>query len=190
MQKIAHFIFDSRDRVNFRVPWQSWLHPFLTKPPQNFLINFYFMWIFCQYAKKSGYFVNLCYRYVWLKNPAIWLAENILDHIFRTTISQIRDLYRNTANKINFHYRTNSVKIKTPILAHFHSIFSPIFGGNKMFLEIPAQSRTISYGFLAPCQNLENAWTDKRTEGRTEDYFIGSFRLTPDAQIGKLRLSL
>ena len=59
-----------------------------------------------------------------------------------------------------------------------------------MFLEIPAQSRTISYGSLAPCQNLENAWTDKRTEGRTEDYFIGSFRLTPDAQIGKLRLSL
>ena len=125
------------------------------------------MWIFYQYAKKSGYFVNLFYRYVWLKNPAIWLADNILDHIFRTTISQIWDLYRNTANKINFHYRTNSVKIKTPILAHFQYIFPPIFGGNKMFLEIPAQSRTISYGFLAPCENLENAWKDKN-DGRTD----------------------
>ena len=28
--------------------------------------------------KKSGYFIDLLWRYGWLKNPAIWLAENIL----------------------------------------------------------------------------------------------------------------
>ena len=37
-------------------------------------------------CKKSGYFINLFWRYVWLKNPAIWLAENILAHIFGTKI--------------------------------------------------------------------------------------------------------
>ena len=70
---------------------------------------------------------------------------------------QIWDLCRNTANSINFRYRTNSVKIndrifqyiqKTLFLAHF-----PNFGGS-FFLENPPLSHT-SYGFLASCQNLE-----------------------------------
>ena len=39
-------------------------------------------------------------------------------------------------------------------MAHFGSIF-PIFWAKKIFLENPALSRTTSYGFLAPCQNLE-----------------------------------
>ena len=39
-------------------------------------------------------------------------------------------------------------------LAHFWSIF-PILGAKKNFLENLALSRTTSYGFLAPCQNLE-----------------------------------
>ena len=38
-------------------------------------------------------------------------------------------------------------------MAHFGSIF-PILGA-KVFLENPALSCTTSYGFLAPCQNLE-----------------------------------
>ena len=36
---------------------------------------------FVSTCKKSGYFINLFWRYGWLKNPAIWLAENILAHI-------------------------------------------------------------------------------------------------------------
>ena len=53
--------------------------------------------------------------------------------------SQIEDLYRNTENNINFHYRTNLGKIndrifiqlqKTLLLACFWPI-SPIFGGRK-----------------------------------------------------------
>ena len=31
--------------------------------------------------QKSGYFIDLFWRYGWLKNPAIGLAENILAHI-------------------------------------------------------------------------------------------------------------
>ena len=67
---------------------------------------------------------------------------------------------RNTANKINFHYRTNSVNIiakifqyikKTLFSVHFWFIF-PIFWAKIFFWKIQL-SRT-SYGFLAPCQNL------------------------------------
>ena len=52
------------------------------------------------------------WRYGWLNNPAMWLAENILADISGTKISQVWDLYRNTANNIYFQYRTNSAKIK------------------------------------------------------------------------------
>ena len=60
-------------------------------------------------------------------------------------------------------------------LAHFWSIF-PSFGAKIVFLENLAPSRTTSYGFLEPCQDLEktnntiprNAPTDGRTDGRTE----------------------
>ena len=31
--------------------------------------------------EKSGYFIDLFLRYGWLKNPAIWFAENIMAHI-------------------------------------------------------------------------------------------------------------
>ena len=44
----------------------------------------------CKFAyktcKKSGYFIDLFWRYSWLKNPAIWLAENILAYISGTKI--------------------------------------------------------------------------------------------------------
>ena len=36
--------------------------------------------------KKSDYFIYLFWRYGWLKNLAIWLAENILVHILGTKI--------------------------------------------------------------------------------------------------------
>ena len=45
-----------------------------------------------QHAEKgyfiiiSGYFIDLSWRCGWLKNPAIWLAENILAHISGTKI--------------------------------------------------------------------------------------------------------
>ena len=68
-----------------------------------------------------------------------------------------------------------SNKFKKPcFLAHFGSIF-PIFGAKKTFSENPALSRTTSYEFLAPCQNLENVndtiqrkRLDRRKDGRTD----------------------
>ena len=41
---------------------------------------------FVSTGKKSGYFIDLFWRYAWLKNPAIWLTENILAHISGTRI--------------------------------------------------------------------------------------------------------
>ena len=55
--------------------------------------------------------------------------------------SQISDLCRNTANNIDFHYRTNSVKIndkifqyiqRKPVFGPFLSHF-PIFGAKRFF---------------------------------------------------------
>ena len=104
--------------------------------------------------------------------------------------SQICDLCRNKANNINFHYKTNSAKIndkifqyikKTPFLAHF-----PNFWGKNFFLENPALSRKTSwvssimtkFRKKLMIQFQENAWTDGRTDGRTDrPYFIGPFRL-------------
>ena len=55
--------------------------------------------------------------------------------------------------------------------------FRPIFAifGAKKILENPVLSRITSYGFLAPCQNLEKVndtiqrkRLDRRKDGRTE----------------------
>ena len=111
------------------------------------------------------------------------------------TFSQIWGLCRNTANNINFHYRSNSVKINDQIsqqiekilfFAHFWPIF-PILGAKKFFPEYPALPRTTSHGILAPCQISEKAndaiprkRLEKWTNGKTDrPYFIGSFRLPP-----------
>ena len=73
-----------------------------------------------------------------------------------------------------------------PFLAHF-----PVFGAKKIFLENPALSRTTSYGFLAPSQNLEKVndtiqrkRPDRRKDGRTDrPCFIGPFQLPPGVQL-------
>ena len=63
----------SWDTVNFRVLWPGWPHPINSCE-------------FVSTCKKSGYFIDLFWRYGWLKNPAIWSAENILAHISATKI--------------------------------------------------------------------------------------------------------
>ena len=179
MQKISSFhqfllekqpILESRDQNDHTHFWQH--------PSKNISINFN-LCEFVSTCKKSGYFIDLLWRYGWLKNPAIWLAENILAPSQEQKFSQTWDLCRNRANNINFHYRTNSEKIndkifqyikKKPFLVHF-----PNFGGKKMFLENPALSRTTSHGFLASCQNLEKTndtiprkSLEKQMEGRAD----------------------
>ena len=51
--------------------------------PKKFLINFN-LCKFVSTCKKPS--INLFWRYGWLKNPAIWLAENILANISGTKI--------------------------------------------------------------------------------------------------------
>ena len=47
-----------------------------------------------------------------------------------------------------------AINSKKPVFGPFLVDF-PNFGGKKLFLENPAQSRTASRGFLVPFQNLE-----------------------------------
>ena len=51
--------------------------------------NFWSTFNLCKFVstcKQSGYFIDLFWRYGWSKNPAIWLAENILAHVSGTEI--------------------------------------------------------------------------------------------------------
>ena len=41
---------------------------------------------FVSTCTKSGYFIDLLWRYGWLKNPAVWLAENILANTSGTKV--------------------------------------------------------------------------------------------------------
>ena len=135
---------------------------------------------FVSKCKKSGYFIDLFRRYGWLKNTAIWLAENIFADISW-------DLSRNATNNIHFHCRSNTVKINNQInklkKPCFWSIF-PILGAKNFFLENLALSRTTSHGILAQCQNLENIndtilrkcpdrWKDGRMDRRMEGWMEG-----------------
>ena len=135
----------------------------LTTPIQ---ICFWTTFNLCEFVstcKKSGYFIDLFGRYGWLKKSCNWLAENSSAHIRGTKFSQIRILCRSTANNINFHYRSTSVKINDQIfqqiqkilfLSLFRSVL-PIFGAKKNFPENLVLPCTTSYGFLAQCQNSE-----------------------------------
>ena len=76
----------SWDTANFRVSWPDW-----PKPISGHANIKIFWWTFnlCEFVstcKISDYFIDLFWRYGWLKNPAIWLAENILAHISGTKI--------------------------------------------------------------------------------------------------------
>ena len=42
---------------------------------------------FVSTCKKTGYFIDFFWKYGWLKNPAIWLDENIFAHISGNKIS-------------------------------------------------------------------------------------------------------
>ena len=86
MQKISSFhqfileilpILESRDQTGHTHFW-----PCLLK---NFWSTFN-LYEFVSICKKSGYLFDLFCRYGWLKNPAIWLTENILAHISWTKI--------------------------------------------------------------------------------------------------------
>ena len=63
-------------------------------------------------------------------------------------------------------------KFKKPC---FWPIFGPLshFWGQRNFLANPTLSHTISYGFVAPCQNLEKTNNSKKTLGQMEGWTEG-----------------
>ena len=71
--------------------------------------------------KKTGRLIDLFWRYGWLKNPVIWLAENILGHV---TGTKIFPNIRFVQEHINFHYKTNSIKINDKFVNKFKKILT------------------------------------------------------------------
>ena len=98
-----------------------------------------------------------------------WVSEKTIEPIPRKLPDRQKDGWKDGRmdGQTQF-YRTLPATAggpKNPFLAHFGSIFS-IFGAQKIFLESPALSRTTSYRFLAPCQNLEKVNDNsKKTPG-------------------------
>ena len=81
--------------------------------PKNYRLKFNILELVSTF-KKSGYFIDLFWRFCSFINAAILLAESILLHILGTSfLHQTDDLqYNNTENNKNFNYRTNSAKVK------------------------------------------------------------------------------
>ena len=101
---------------------------------------------FVSICKKSGYYIDLFWRYGWLKNlQSDWL-RTFWPISQEPEFSQICDLYRNTANNINFHHRTNSVKINFSINPKNH-----VFGPFSQFWEqkkISGKSGSVMHNFI------------------------------------------
>ena len=86
VHKFIQQILKCHDKTDFSILWTKWPHPFLTMSSQkNFWSTFYLSGLVSK-CKKSDYFIDFFCRYGWLKNSAIWLAENFLAHIWGTKI--------------------------------------------------------------------------------------------------------
>ena len=139
MHKHAKYQFNpsipSWDTVNFRVLWPDWPHSFLTMPNQKCFDRYVNLH---QHTKNPGFhwfileirLIKKILQSDWLK--LFWPISK------EQKLSQIRDLCRNTANNIRFHYRTNSVKLMTKFFNKFQkpffwSTFTPFsqFWGQK-----------------------------------------------------------
>ena len=115
MQKISSFhlllletqpILESCDQTNHTYFWPC--------PTKTFLIFFLFMWI-CINMQKIMLF-HWSVPEIWLiKKSCYLIAWEHFGPYLRKKHSQIWHLCRNTVNIINFHHRTNSVKINDQI---------------------------------------------------------------------------
>ena len=137
------------DTVNFWVLWPDWPHPFSPCQTKYFLVSFNIC-KFVPTCTKSGYFIDLCWRCDWLKNPVIWLTEKILAHISRTKLSHIRDFCRNTINMFSIEIKFSKnqwpnfpINSKNSVLGPFWVHF-PIAWAKKLFLESSALYTTTS----------------------------------------------
>ena len=84
------------------------------------------------------------------------MTESILAHSLRIELFPNVALCMDIANKIKFHYRTNSEKM---VPKFFNKFKKPYFGPFSPFLrqkKFSEKSGSTSYGFLTPCHNLKN----------------------------------
>ena len=88
---------------SFRVLWPGWSQPISDHVHPKIFGSTFNLYELASTCKKSGYFIDLFWRYGWLKSPAIWLLRKVWLINQEKIFSQIWDLCRNTAN-INFHY--------------------------------------------------------------------------------------
>ena len=120
------------------------------------------------------------------------MAESILAYISGTRFFPIIGFVQEHTN-INFHYRTNSVKINDQIFFKFKNTYfwpiCPILEQKKFFLKILAFSHITSLGFLGLYQNssksndpIPKIHPDIQQDRRIDKpYFVGSFWITPGA---------
>ena len=90
---------------------------------------------FVSTCKKSGYFIELFWRCDLKQSCNLIGWEHFSLYLRNQNFSQIWDLCRNTVNNINFHYRTNSIKINDNIFQYIQkTCFWYIFGLFSQFL--------------------------------------------------------
>ena len=131
--------------------------------------------------------MDFIWRCGWLKNPAIWLAENILAHTQKPKFFLIWNLCRNRANNINFitaqTYAKFFPQIQKPLfLVRFWFIF-PIFGISIF----SGKSGSLTHNFMWFSSTIlkfrKNWWQNPKKmpgqkDGRADrPYFIGPFWL-------------
>ena len=113
MQKIK-FIpsFHFWDKVNFRILWPDWPHPFLTMSfhSQIFFDQLLIYVNLYQHARNRLFFIDLLWRYDFQTFWSVFLEP---------TFSQILDLCSNTTNHVNVHFRINSMKKLLTEWQHF-----------------------------------------------------------------------
>ena len=127
----------------------------------------------CQFVstcEKSGSCTDLFSRYGWLKNPAIWLAENI---------SQEQIFSQSTANNKSFKHSTNSVKLMTIFFSKFqkpfYGLFGPFwsnFGTKKIFSR---KSGSVTHNFFFYLGFLSRTFTNHKTAGEDRKAGLSSY---------------
>ena len=131
----------SWDTDNFRVQRQNWPTSFLTIPHQNLFTRLLNLGSLYQHSKNEAISTICSWKMLDLKIPRSEWLRAFWPISQEQYFFQIEDLYRNTANNINFHYRANSGKINDQIflqiqknlfLSYFWPI-SPSFLGKNVF---------------------------------------------------------
>ena len=163
-------ILESRDQIGYNHFWPC--------PP----ITFQSIFNFCEFIstyKKWGCFIDLLWRNAWFKTPTIWMIGRILAYISETKFFQ--DLYRNTVNNINFHYKTSPEKINDQIFLWIQKTLlwpyswptSPILGSKKCFHKKSGMHNLIRFSITMP-KFRETQWSNsKKTTQETTGWKDG-----------------